>query len=387
MIKEILSPLDAKNSLLVLENAINLEYILLIELFKYLYNLEVNGKKDLLVKLFILTTYSPEYFLEKFETKEVLQFKDENDENFQAIKTCLEMSDKMLLNNGASDYKISDIRESALFLMGLSFDKPYVFEYIIDFINRCEEKTTEEAFYEKFFQGYRYIEDKNFYPTELLNEKEYIVLVNTLILKGKKDYEREMEEKSYFYYSYWLWSLGYVKVKKGHSLKYIYELFHGTKLKKFELEGKLLAKCKEALLDLLKKSLFEEIEEFYIMYPIAGGCSYPKDFLTYLENNYDYIKNSEELFFFWVRESIDWQYSTYVNCIPIFKELFDKDYLSIVPIASHGNQYGIVDIYVFDSYSEDEESPIYQLKQNELQKWEVAQKYKSFKEFKLHLKL
>ncbi len=388
-IVNLLSSLDDNIAFSVIENTIsNASYALKYYLFKYLYMSNIVGKKDLLLKLFIVSHYSPDYFLKEFlPIIDELQFKDKDDENFLAIKESLEMSDKMLLNYGVNaKYDIPDIRGTAFLLMGLSIKKPFVFEFIINLIDKIDDRVMQKYFYENFAKGYNCFLDDDceklykFFPTELFDEEQYLKYVNTLILRGEKDYKYEGES---FVYSYSLWSLGESKINKNISLKYVYELILGDKLDNFKLSQKIVLETKNELASLLKKSLFKELEShsLTVMYPVAGSFKYCDDFLSFANENREFKDN----FFLWAKHEVDWQYGTYNNIIPILKDLLEDNYLYALPFASHGNEYCILDIYIFDCSIKSVDIPIYRIAQDSEKKWMIEKKYNNFKQFKAEI--
>ena len=391
-IVNLLSSLDSNIVLSVIENVIsNASYALKYYLFEYLYMSNIDGKKDLLLKLFIVSAYSPDYFLKKFHTlTDKLVFKDKGDENFLAIKESLEISDKMLLNYGVDDkYDISDIRGTSLLLIGLSVRKSFVFEYLIDFINKTDNRDMQKYFYENFAKGYSYYLDDDceelykFFPTELFNKEQYVKYVDTLILRGVKDYEYELKQDKTFIYSYSISSLGQTKINKEINLQYVYDLIHSDKLNKFKLPQEIVPETKNALHNLLKESLFEKLESFctYILYPIAGSFKYSDDFISLANKNREFKDN----LFLWAKYGVDWQYGTYSNIIPILKELLEDKYLYAVPFASHGNEYSILDIYIFDSSIKSGDVPIYKITQDSEKKWIIEKRYNNFKQFKTEI--
>jgi len=371
-VESILVNLEDKEVLDLINNSMQLDRKILDTFFKYIYEHNIENKKDLMTDLFFECCYDVEKILFLFKNKEALTFKDEDDVNINIILSWINMTDREFKNRGIRKSRIRDSIENALFFFAFSFHQPFIFKHIEKFISEGLSEEADEALYETFLGSY-YINHKEIFPSTLLSQEQHTRLIDTLIERGKRDYDVE----KMLIHSAPLSSIGNV-INKNNIL-YIYQLLFEEKLEKFLLPDEVLNYCKSDLIYLHKKIMFEEINDFNLILPMVNEFKYPNLFLKYIEDETE-DKNSN--FFFWTAQSIDWQYHTYLNILEILKEVLGDAYLQAVPIASHGNVCNIVDIFVFSSDLKTQKYSVLHIKQNKLLKWEIMNSYESFDEFR-----
>jgi len=276
------------------------------------------------------------------------------------------MTDEEFNNRGISEYRSIDFIEMGFLFFAFSFNKSFIFKHIKKLILEGLSEKAETVLYDTFLDHYSLYD--NLYPSRILTKKQHTKLIETLIKKGKKEYELQKTSSSAH-------SALSGLVTKNNKL-YINQLLFENKLEKFLLPKKLMEEYKEQLLYLYQKIIFVENGDFTLILPTVGSFKYPDNFLKYIKN--EDIYNEKNTFFFWTSKLIDWQYGTYLNILKILQDVLGEKYLQVVPIASHGNEYNISDIFVFDASVATKEYPVLQIKQNELMKWEIINTYDSF---------